>query len=74
MATLGMALLERGGEYAATQARAMLWGAVALLVYSIAVCQLLMRPHWNALPATLIALILWLAFALGLHLVVGANA
>jgi len=52
----------------------MIWGAAALLVYSIAVCQLLMRFHWNALPATLVALIAWLFVAFGLHLVAGAGA
>ena len=74
LATLGIALFQHGGQYAATQGQAMLWGAIALLVYSVAVCQLLMRCRWNALPATLIALSIWLVVALGLHLAVGASA
>ena len=74
LATLGIALLRHGGEYAATQGQGMIWGALALLVYSIAVCQLLMRFHWNALPATLVALIVWLAAALGLHALMGTSA
>ena len=74
LATLGMALLQHGAGYAVTQSRAMMSGAVALLVCSIVVCQLLMRGRWNALPATIAALAVWLLAALGLHLVVGAVA
>ncbi len=74
LATLGIAVFQHGSQYAAVQSRAMLWSAIALFVYSVAVCQLLMRFRWNALPATLIALIVWLAVALSLHLVVGASA
>jgi hypothetical protein len=33
-----------------------------------------MRRRWNALPATLAALIVWLAVALGLHFLLEANA
>jgi hypothetical protein len=51
----------------------MVWGAIALLVYSILVCQLLMRRHWNALPATIVALAARLFIALGLHLLAGAG-
>jgi hypothetical protein len=74
LATLGIALMQHDAHYAAIQGRAMIWGAVALLVYSIVVCQLLMRFHWNALSATLAALIAWLFVALGLHLAAGGVA
>jgi Protein of unknown function (DUF3147) len=74
LATLGIALLQHDARYAAVQGQGMIWGAVALLVYSIVVCQLLMRLRWNALPATLLALVVWLAVAVGLHLVVGTSA
>jgi hypothetical protein len=74
LATLGIALMQHGATYAAIQSQAMIWGALALLVYSIVVCQLLMRLHWNALPATLAALIAWLCVAFGLHLAAGAVA
>jgi hypothetical protein len=33
-----------------------------------------MRARWNALPATLVALIVWLAVALGLHLIAETSA
>jgi hypothetical protein len=74
LATLGIALVQHDAHYAAVQGRAMIWGAAALLMYSIVVCQLLRR-RWNALPATLVALIAWLFAAFGLHLIAaGAGA
>jgi hypothetical protein len=33
-----------------------------------------MRFRWNALPATLVALVIWLAVAVSMHLVVGPSA
>jgi uncharacterized protein DUF3147 len=74
LATLGIALVQHDAHYAAVQGHAMIWGAVALLVSSAVVCQLLMRFRWNALPATLVALVVWIAVALSLHFVVGASA
>ena len=74
LATLGIALVQHDAHYAALQSQSMIWGAIALLAYSFVVCQLLMRFHWNALAATLVALIGWFVVALGLHLVAGAVA
>jgi uncharacterized membrane protein (GlpM family) len=74
LATLAIALLRHGSNYAVTQSQAMIWSAIALFVYSTVVCQLLIRRRWNALPATVIALVVWLSVALGLHLLLGASA
>jgi uncharacterized protein DUF3147 len=74
LATLSIALMQHGGHYAAVQGQGMLLGAVALLVYSVMVCQLLMRACWDALPATLAALLVWLFAALGAHVAMGAIA
>lgn len=74
LATLGIALVQNGAHYAAAQGRAMIWGAIALLVYSVVVCQLLMRFRWNALPVSFLALVAWIFVALGLHFVAGAGA
>lgn len=41
----------------------MLFGAVALACFSVAVCQLLVRTRLRALPSTLLALVVWLAVA-----------
>ena len=74
LATLGIALWRHGASYALTQGEAMMLGAIALFIYSILVCRLLMRRHWNALPATLASLLIWLAVALGLYVLAGAAA
>lgn len=66
LASLGLVIARHGADYAAVEARAMISGAVALGVYSVLVCQLLMRARWSTLSATLVCLSLWLAVALGL--------
>jgi hypothetical protein len=71
LASLGLALLKHGNQYAATQALAMISGAVALGVYSIVVCRLLMVGRLRALTATMEALLLWLAVALSLLFMLG---
>jgi Protein of unknown function (DUF3147) len=65
LATLSLALWKEGGDYASVEGRSMILGAVALAVYSFAVCRLLMRARWPALAATTSAIVLWLAVALG---------
>ena len=74
LATLAIALVQHGASYAATQGESMIFGAIALLVYSMVVCQLLLHRCWNALPATVAALVVWLCIALGLHFMTGASA
>jgi len=74
LATLAIALFYHGASYTAAQSRTMVWGAVALLCYSILVCQLLMHRRWNALPATIASLALWLVVAVGLLVFAGASA
>jgi hypothetical protein len=65
LASLGLALAKHGASYAAVEAIAMIAGALALGLYSLLACQLLMKSRWNALPATMTALFVWLAAALG---------
>jgi hypothetical protein len=74
LATLGITLFQHGSSYAAVQSRAMTLGALALAAYSVAVCQLLMRTRIAALPATLLAFVLWLAAALCFHFLVFGGA
>ena len=74
LATLGIALWQHGASYAAVQGKTMIWGALALLAYSIFVCHLLMRHRWNALPATIAALIVWVGVAFGLYFIAGGSA
>jgi hypothetical protein len=53
------------------QTQAMIAGAVALAVYSVVVCHLLVRARLRALPATLLSLIVWLIAAFGLLALAG---
>lgn len=74
LATLAIALWQHGASYAAVQGKAMMWGALALLAYSIVVCHLLMRQRWNALPATITALLVWLFVAFAVYFAAGGSA
>jgi Protein of unknown function (DUF3147) len=66
LATLGLTVLKNGKQYAALEARSMIIGAVALLVYAVAVSYVLLRFKFSALLVALTSLILWLGFATGL--------
>lgn len=74
LATLGIAIVQHGSGYAATEARSMMLGAVALFLYSAGVCRLMERHRVSALPAACTMLGLWLVCALGLQwLLLGAG-
>jgi hypothetical protein len=66
LATLAIALYRYGADYAALQSRTMTAGAIALAVYSVVVCHLLVRARLRAAPATLLSLVVWLIVAFGL--------
>ncbi len=66
LATLGIAVVQHGPRYAAAESGTMIYGAVALACYSLAVCHLLMRFRLAALLATIVAFAVWLAVAFGL--------
>jgi Protein of unknown function (DUF3147) len=53
LATLGIAVYQHGTDYAALQSQAMAPGAIALAVYSVVVCHLLVRARLRAASATL---------------------
>jgi hypothetical protein len=74
LATLGMAVYHHGAGYAAIQGRSMMAGAIALSVYGVVVCQLLVRARLRAAPATLLSLVVWLVVALGLWIFAGGQA
>jgi Protein of unknown function (DUF3147) len=73
LATLGIAVHRHGADYAAQQSWAMTAGAIALAVYSIFVCQLLIRARLRAVPATLLSLVVWLIVAFGLLTLAGGH-
>ncbi|HVX75027.1 MAG TPA: DUF3147 family protein [Bradyrhizobium sp.] len=73
LVTLGIAVYRHGAGYAAVQSHAMIAGAIALAVYSVAVCQLLIRARLRTAPATLLSLIVWLIVGFGLLTLAGAQ-
>lgn len=73
LATLGIAVVQHGPQYVAAESWTMIYGAVALACYSLAVCRLLMRFRLAALPATIIAFAVWLAVAFGLLAALGGS-
>jgi vacuolar-type H+-ATPase subunit I/STV1 len=69
LATLGLAILKEGKDYASVECRSMMAGAVALGVYSLVVTQLLMRLRLSTSNATLSAMLIWFVTAFGLWLI-----
>jgi hypothetical protein len=65
LASLAMAVSKHGAEYGATEARSMMIGAAALLIYSHITAWILMRTSCHALLAALGSLAAWFAVALG---------
>jgi hypothetical protein len=71
LGTLGIAVYRHGADYAAQQSWAMTAGALALAVFSVFVCQLLIRARLRAAPASLLSLVVWLIVAFGLLTLAG---
>jgi hypothetical protein len=57
--------------YAMAEARSMLFGAIAFLVYACTVCQLTMRYKLRASIATTASVLVWLAIAFALAAGIG---
>src|SRR5579872_1040361 len=66
LATLALTIATEGKRYGAIEARSMIAGAAAFLVYSICVTQGLFRYKLPALLVSSLSLTVWLATALGL--------
>jgi hypothetical protein len=71
LATLGIAIYQHSPSYAASQSLSMIAGAIALIIYSVVVCQLLIRARMRALPATTASIVVWLIAAFGLWFIAG---
>jgi hypothetical protein len=63
LASLALTISKEGKAYAATEARSMIAGAVALLVYCAFVIFLLKRTRRHTLAATLFAVVAWFGVA-----------
>ena len=72
LATLGLTVVKQGKQYAATEAHAMVLGAMALLVYAATLSYLLLRFRFSALPLALMGLLFWAGIAAGLLYVMTA--
>ncbi|MBR1125090.1 DUF3147 family protein [Bradyrhizobium lablabi] len=67
LATLALAFGKHGADYVAVQARSMALGALAFALFSLLVCQLIMRLNWSALAAASASLLIWFVAAFGLE-------
>lgn len=66
LVTLGIAFIGKDPTYASIEGRSMIFGSVALGLYSALVCHLLVRTQVSALTATIISLPVWLIVSLSL--------
>jgi len=66
LASLGLTVATEGRAIAATEARSMIIGAVALFVYAAVFSCLVLRFRLRSLPVFLPGLLLWLGLATGL--------
>ena len=66
LATLGLTVASEGAHYAATEARSMMAGAIALFVYSWSVSWISMHRKVTALVLTSSLLPVWAAIAFGI--------
>jgi hypothetical protein len=75
LATLAIAAWKESAAYLAIEGRSMAIGALALCLYSVAVCYLMQRRQQAALRATGLAFVVWVSVALGLKwLMLGGGA
>jgi hypothetical protein len=66
LATLSLTIAGEGRRCASIEARSMIVGAFALLIYSWVCMRMMGKDRIHALPATLSAVVVWLACALGI--------
>jgi uncharacterized membrane protein (GlpM family) len=68
LATIVLTVTKQGRPYVSVEARSMILGAIAFLVYACVVMRILRTGKWSALPVTGCALLLWAASAFALWL------
>jgi Protein of unknown function (DUF3147) len=66
LATILITLSQKGAPFVAAEGRSMIVGAFALAAYSWTVCVSLKKLMMSSLIATMLALIVWFAVALGI--------
>lgn len=65
LATLGLTVLADGKAFASTEARSMIAGAGAFVIYAYVVSRILLTGRWRTAPITIGALVVWLGVSLG---------
>jgi hypothetical protein len=66
LATLALTVMKDGKAYASLEARSMVFGALAFIVYACVLSRVLIRRQWPALTSASAALVLWFGCAFGL--------
>jgi hypothetical protein len=66
LATVLIALAQKGAPFVAVEGRSMIAGAFALAAYSWTVCVLLKKFMMSSRTATILALVVWFAVAFGI--------
>jgi hypothetical protein len=69
LATLGLTVLTQGASYAALEARSMILGALALVIYAVGCVYLMARRHVRAATSSFGLLWVWAGLALTLRCV-----
>ena len=70
LATLILTIDNRGSDFAAAEARSMIFGAIAFFVYAYAVCRIIMRYKLSASIVASASIVIWLAVAFTLERVI----
>ena len=71
LATLILTIHSRGRDFAAAEARSMIFGATAFFFYACAVFRIIMRYKLPASIVATVSVVIWLAVALTLEMVIG---
>jgi len=66
LATLVLTVMKEGKAYASLEARSMVLGAIAFVVYAAIISRLMIRRRMQILSATTLGLRIWFACAFGL--------
>jgi Protein of unknown function (DUF3147) len=66
LASLRVAIVQHGRNHAATEARSMIFGAVAFFAYASCLSWTIMLYRWSALSSAIRFARVWLAIAMGL--------
>jgi hypothetical protein len=66
LATLGLTVAKDGKLYASVEARSMLLGSIAFIIYAAAISRWMIHRRMKVLTATTLGLVLWGACAFGL--------